>query len=46
MDLDADVRTAVLEHAFGDDALLRAQVERLIAADTDAVEFLETPAMV
>ena len=46
MDLDAEVRTAVLDRACAGDAVLRAQVERLIAADTDAVQFLETPAMV
>ena len=46
MDLDAEVRTAVLDRACAGDAVLRAQVERLIAADTDAEQFLETPAMV
>ena len=46
MDLDAEVRTAVLDRACAGDAVLRAQVERLIAADTDADQFLETPAMV
>ena len=46
LELEPGARAEALERACAGDAILRAQVERLIAADTDAARFLETPAMV
>ncbi len=46
LELDAEARPEALDRACAGNAILRAQVERLIAADTDAAQFLETPAMV
>jgi eukaryotic-like serine/threonine-protein kinase len=45
LDLAPEARAGALDRACGGDAILRAHVERLIAADTDAAMFLETPAM-
>ena len=46
LDLEPAARAAALDRACAGDAVLRAQVEALVAADTDAAQFLETPAMV
>ncbi len=46
LELEPAARAEALERACAGDAVLRAQVERLLAADTDADQFLETPAMV
>jgi eukaryotic-like serine/threonine-protein kinase len=46
LELEPGARAAALDRACAGDAILRAQVERLVAADTDAARFLETPAMV
>ena len=46
LELEPGARAEALERACAGDAILRAQVERLIAADTGAAQFLETPAMV
>lgn len=44
-DLEPDARREAIERACGGDTTLRAHVERMIAADTEAGEFLETPAV-
>jgi eukaryotic-like serine/threonine-protein kinase len=45
LDLEPAARAATLDRACAGDATLRARIEALIAADTDAAQFLETPAM-
>jgi serine/threonine protein kinase/Flp pilus assembly protein TadD len=44
LDLDPPDRPAAIARACGADASLKAHVEALVAADTGAAEFLETPA--
>jgi serine/threonine-protein kinase len=44
LELDPGERRAFLDHACGDDAALRAEVEELLAADERARTFLESPA--
>lgn len=44
MDLPPDQRTAFLDRVCGDDEALRADLERLLAADAEASTFLEAPA--
>jgi hypothetical protein len=46
LELEPGARRSALDHACGGNAILLAQVESLLAADTDAAQFLETPAMV
>jgi serine/threonine protein kinase len=46
LELEPEARAEALERACGGDAILRARVERFIAADAGAEQFLETPAMV
>jgi serine/threonine protein kinase len=46
LELEPSARAEALDRACAGDAILRAHVDRLIAADTDADQFLETPAMV
>ena len=46
LELEPGARAGALDRACPGDAILRAHVERLIAADTDAARFLETPALV
>jgi serine/threonine-protein kinase len=46
LELEPGARVDALDRACGGDATLRAQVEGLLAADTGAAQFLETPAMV
>jgi eukaryotic-like serine/threonine-protein kinase len=45
LDLEPAARAGLLDRACGGDAVLRARIEALIAADSDAAQFLETPAM-
>jgi eukaryotic-like serine/threonine-protein kinase len=44
LELDQAARAAALDRACGEDAVLRARVEALLAADAGADAFLETPA--
>ena len=46
LEIEPAARGEALERRCAGDAILRAQVERLLAADSDADQFLETPAMV
>jgi eukaryotic-like serine/threonine-protein kinase len=46
LEIEPPARAEALDRACAGDAILRAHVERLLAADTDAAQFLETPAMV
>ena len=45
LELPIPARGEVLDRACGGDAALRAQIEKLVAADAGATRFLETPAM-
>jgi len=44
LELEPGERAAAIARACGDDGALRARVEALVAADTNASSFLETPA--
>src|SRR5262245_31339251 len=43
LSLDSPARTAFLDQECGGDAWLRREIESLLAADTDAGDFLESP---
>src|SRR5262245_27016751 len=43
LSLDSAARTAFLDRECGDDACLRREIESLLAADTHAGDFLESP---
>src|SRR5437868_7035920 len=45
LELDGDARAAFLERACAGDLGLRREVESLLAAQHDAAEFIETPAL-
>ncbi len=45
LELDANRRVAFLEDSCGDDALLRAEVESLLAREKQAEHFMESPAL-
>ena len=45
LELDAGRRVAFLEDSCGDDAVLRAEVESLLAREKQAEHFMESPAL-